>query len=113
MSQVISDKDFMTTYQKNSRVKSDLDNKDDPLTEDCISLELDAVYKKICKKYNDDPENEMRKKGKRRNNYHGTALAASGNGLFKERCYVCKNWGHKSNQCPFKNNGITQKGQNT
>ena len=65
MSQVISDKDFMTTYQKNSRVKSDLDNKDDPLTEDCISLELDAVYKKICKKYNDDPENEKEKKRKK------------------------------------------------
>ena len=39
------------------------------------------------------------------------ALAAAGNGQFKARCYVCGNWGHKSHQCPNRNNNNTQNGQ--
>ena len=75
MGYVISDKDFMIHTLANlpeeykSKVKSlesDLDNKDGPLTLDHMLVELDAKYKKICKKNNYDPENED--KGRRRNN---------------------------------------------
>ena len=70
------------TREFESRVESlenDLDNKDDPLSFflDCMSIELDTKYKQLCKKHNYVPENEDEKKGKRRNNNHGTALAAS------------------------------------
>ena len=41
------------------------------------------------------------------------ALAAVGNGQFKGRCFVCGNFGHKSHQCPTRNNKNTQNGQTT
>ena len=43
-------------------LKNDLDNEDDPLTLDFMSVELDAKYEKICKKNNYDPENEDEKR---------------------------------------------------
>ena len=46
---------------------------------------------------------KTRKKGKRRNHNHGTELAASGNGVFKGRCYICEIWGHKRYQYSFRN----------
>ena len=94
-------------------LKNDLDNEDGPLTLDCMQVELDAKYKKICKKNKHNPEKEDKKKGKRRNNNHGAVLAASGNSIFKGRCYICRNWGYKSNQCPFRNNRNAENGQNT
>ena len=39
------------------------------------------------------------------------SLVASGNSIFKGRCYVCRNWGHKSNQCPYRNKINTQNRQ--
>ena len=36
------------------------------------------------------------KRKEKKNNNHGTALAVSGNGVFKGRCYICGNCGHKS-----------------
>ena len=51
------------------------------------------------------------KKGKRRSNNHSIALAVSGIGVFKGRCYVCGYCGHKSNHCPLRNRN-TQNGQN-
>ena len=71
MGYVISDKDFMIHTLANlpeeykSKVKSlesDLDNKDGPLTLDHMLVELDAKYKKICKKNNFDPENKDEKR---------------------------------------------------
>ena len=121
MKHVISDEDFMIHILANlpdeyeSKVESlenDLDNEDDPLTLDRMSIELDAKYEKICKKNDYDPENEKDKKKKKRNENNGTALAAAGNGQFKGRCFVCGNWGHKSHQCPNRNNN-TQNGQTT
>ena len=47
--------------------KNDLDDKDDPMTLDCMFVDLDAKYEKIYKKNNYDPENEDKTKGKRRN----------------------------------------------
>ena len=97
MGHVISVKDFMIHILANlpeeykSKVESlekDLDNNDDPLTLDCMLVELDAKYMKIYKKNNYDPENKEEKKGRKRNNNNGKALAASGNGLFKGRCYI-------------------------
>ena len=72
MRHVISD-DFMIHILANlpeeykSKVESlenKLDNEDDPLTLDCMSIELDAKYKKICKKNDYDSENENDKKSK-------------------------------------------------
>ena len=73
MKHAISDEDFTIHILANlpeeyeSDVESldnDLDNEDDPLTLDCILVELDTKNKKICKKNNYDPENEDKKKGR-------------------------------------------------
>ena len=83
MGHVISDKDFMIHILANlpeeykSKVKSlekDLDDKDAALTLDCMLVELDAKYKKICKKNNFDPENEDKKKRKKKKSqpWYGT-----------------------------------------
>ena len=107
MGHVISDKDFMIHILANlpevyeSKVESlgnDLDNEDTPLTLDHMLVELDAKYKKICKKNNYDIGNEDEKR-EEKNKSNGTALAARGNVVFKGRCYVCGNQRHKSNQC--------------
>ena len=87
-------------------LETKLDNEDDPLTLDRMSIELDAKYKKICKKIDYYPENENDKKSKQRNQNNSKALAAAGNGQLKGRCYICRNWGQKSHQCPFRNNKI-------
>ena len=121
MRHVISDENLMIHILTNlpeeykSKVKAlenDMDNEDDPLTLDLILVELDAKYEKIWKKNNKDQENKDSKKGRRRYNNHDKALAESENYVFKGRFYVCGNWGHKSNQYPFRNNGNTQNGQN-
>ena len=58
-------------------LENDLENEDDPLTLDRMLVELDAKCEKMCKKNNYDPENKDEKKGRKRNNNNGTALAAS------------------------------------
>ena len=97
MGHVISDKDFMIHILANLpeeykiKVKSlenDMDDEDDPLTLDYMLVELGIKYVKICKNNNYDPRTEDEEKGRRRHNNHGMALAASGNGVFKGRCYV-------------------------
>ena len=122
MGHEISDEDFMIHVLGNlpdeyeSKVETlemDLDNEDNPLTLDRMCVELDSKYEKICKKNNYDPENEEEKKNKRRSGHHGTALVTNGNGVFKGRCYTCRNWGHKSQQCPFRNNRNDPAGQKT
>ena len=85
---------------------------DDPLTLDRMCIELDTKYEKIYKKKDYDPEYEDKKKSKRRNSHHGMALVANRNGVFKGRCYTCRNWGHKSQQCLFRNNRNNQNTQN-
>ena len=99
-----------------SKVKSlenDLENEDDPLALDRMFVELGAKYEKICKKNNYNPENKDLTKGRKRNNNNGMVVAASGNGVFKGRRYICENSGHKSHQCPYRNNGNTLNGQTT
>ena len=63
----ISEENFMIHVQGNqpeqytSKVellKKDLDNKDDLQPLDCMVVELDTKYKKICKKNNFDLENK-------------------------------------------------------
>ena len=94
MGYVISNEDFMIHILANlpeeykskaESLENDLDNKDDRPALDYMLVELDAKYEKIYKKNNYDLKNENEKKVKGRNNNHGTALQASGYGVFKGR----------------------------
>ena len=66
-----------------------------------MTKELNLKNKKKCKKHNYDPDEDKNEK-KRENK--GTALTTADYPRFKERCYTCGNFGHKSANCPSKKN---------
>ena len=70
-----------------------------PLTVLKMKKELCNKYRKICKY-------KGYKAGKEKETNEGMALAIAGK--FKGGCEKCGNWGHKSAQCPQKNNNAQQ-----
>ena len=110
MGHKILNKDFMMhvignlpgEYEsKVETLEKDLDHQYDPLTFERMTNELNMKYKKICKKNDYDPDKDE-KETKKSNK--GTALTTMGYPRFKGRCYTCRNFGHKSTNCPSKKN---------
>ena len=82
-------------------LEKDLDHQYDPLTIKRMTNKLNMKYKKRCKKNDYAPQMRMKKK-KEKNK--GTALATMSYPSFKGRCYTCRNFEHKSSDCPNKKN---------
>ena len=62
-------------------------------------------YKKICKKNDYDPdEDEKERKKERKKENNGTSLTTTSYPRFKGICLTCRNFGHKSADCPKKKN---------